>query len=156
MGTQMALAPETAAMLVDQIFDLQRAVRCIAASTSRGERTGPAMHFVLRLLREGECRATRLAARLGIGAPVLSRHIADLEEQGLIVRKKDPSDGRAQLVAITQLGLERLHQFDAHRSEAFHGHLADWDEGDALLAAKTLRRLTQTLTGSAAAARTDT
>ena len=149
----MALGPETAATLVHEIFDLQRAVRCITVSSSRAGDMGPALHFVLRLVGQGECRATGLAVRLGIGAPVLSRHIADLEERGLVMRKKDPGDGRAQLVGITALGVERLRQLDAERSAIFQGHLGDWDEEDALRAAKMLHRLTRSLVTSSTAAR---
>ncbi|WP_056393882.1 beta-glucosidase family protein [Arthrobacter sp. Soil761] len=46
----MALAPETAANLVQEIFELQRAVRCTAASASRGDGMGTALQFVLRLV----------------------------------------------------------------------------------------------------------
>ncbi len=145
----MALAPDTAATLVHEIFDFQRAVRCMTASTLRGEGTGPALHFVLRLVGEGECRANRLAARLGIGAPVLSRHIADLVEQGLVIRRKDPNDGRAQLVAITSSGVEKLRRLDAHRAAVFQSQLCDWDEEDALRAVEALHRLTRSLATSA-------
>src|SRR5690242_574906 len=126
----MALAPDTAAILVQEIFDLQRVVRCMTASALRGERMSPALHFVLRLVGEGECRATRLAARMRIGAPVLSRHLAELEMQGLVVRRKDPDDGRAQLVAITELGVETMVRLDAQRSAAFQAHFFGWDEED--------------------------
>ncbi|MFC8521452.1 MarR family winged helix-turn-helix transcriptional regulator [Pseudarthrobacter sp. NPDC057230] len=112
---------------------------------------GTALQFVLRLVSEGECRAAGLAARLGIGAPVLSRHIAELEEKGLVVRRKDPDDGRAQLVAITPWGLESLRLLEAQRSAVFQEHLWDWNDEDALSAAKTLHRLTQSFIKSAAA-----
>jgi DNA-binding MarR family transcriptional regulator len=146
----MAVSSETAAALVREIFDLHRAVRCVAASISRREGMSVALHFVLRLVGEGECRATALAARLGIGAPVLSRHIAELEEQGLISRKKDPEDGRAQLVAITAMGLDTLRNLEARRSSAFQDHLWNWDEENAQNAAETLHQLTQSLTAAPA------
>ena len=148
----MTLAPDTATLLVQEIFDLQRAVQCMAASALRGEQMGSALYFVLRLVGEGECRATRLAARLRIGAPVLSRHLAELEMQGLVVRRKDPDDGRAQLVAMTERGVETLGRLDAQRSAAFQDHLCGWDEEDAVRAAKTLRQLTKSLINSAHAA----
>jgi len=152
----VVLAPGASANLVHEIFGLQRAVRWISASTSRGEGIGSALHFVLRLVGEGECRAAELAARLGIGAPVLSRHIAELEERGLVIRRKDPDDGRALLVAITPSGLERLQQLDAQRSAAFQEHLWDWNEEDAVRAAETLHQLTLSLTKSAATGRNAT
>lgn len=149
----MPLTPEAAATLVYEIFDFQRAVRCISASISRQHGTGAALHFVLRLIGEGECRATELAARLGVGAPVLSRHITELEEQGLARRKKDPGDGRAQLVAITPQGVERLHHLETQRSAAFQNYLWSWNEEDALNAAMTLNQLTQSLTAAVTSTR---
>ena len=46
----MAVAPDTAADLVYQIFDLQRAVRCIATASVRGQDTGVALQGVLRFV----------------------------------------------------------------------------------------------------------
>src|SRR5690349_19967748 len=104
----MAVAPDTAPDLVYQSSDLQRAVRCISTANVRGQDTGVARQGVLRFVGEGETRGTRLAERLGVSAPVLSRNIADLEVQGLVVRRLHPEDGRAQLVALTPLGAEKL------------------------------------------------
>jgi DNA-binding MarR family transcriptional regulator len=144
----MALAPDTAANLVYEIFDLQRAVRCAAASSLRGG-TSAALYFVLRLVAEGECRATRLAERLGVGAPVLSRQIAELEEQGLVVRSKDPNDARAQVIALTPVGTDKLRLMEGQRSTVFQKYLQNWSEDDAVNAAKTLQQLTESLKKSA-------
>ncbi|VXC45796.1 Transcriptional regulator, MarR family [Arthrobacter sp. 9AX] len=147
----MAVAPDTAADLVYQIFDLQRAVRCISAVNVRGQDTGVALQGVLRFVGEGETRATQLAERLGVSAPVLSRHIADLEEHGLVVRRQDPDDGRAQLVALTPQGAEKLRRIEEQRTAVLQDYLRDWSEQDAGHTAKTLRRLTESLKKSARA-----
>lgn len=147
----MAVAPDTAADLVYQIFDLQRAVRCIATANVRGQDTGVALQGVLRFVGEGESRATRLAERLGVSAPVLSRHIAELEEQGYVVRRQDPDDGRAQLVALTPSGLEKLRHIEEQRTAVLQDYLRDWSEEDAGDTAKTLRKLTESLKNSARA-----
>ena len=147
----MSVAPDTAADLVYQIFDLQRAVRCVAAASLRGQETGVALQGVLRFVGEGETRATRLAERLGVGAPVLSRHIAELEEQGYVTRRQDPDDGRAQLVALSEEGAERLRHIEEHRTAALQDYLREWSQEDAADTAKTLRKLTESLKHSARA-----
>ncbi|WP_411375647.1 MarR family winged helix-turn-helix transcriptional regulator [Arthrobacter sp. MPF02] len=147
----MALAPDTAAGLVYQIFDLQRAVRCIATANVRGQDTGVALQGVLRFVGEGEVRATKLAEKLGVSAPVLSRHIAELEEQGFVVRRQDPDDGRAQLVALTASGAEKLRHIEEQHTAVLQDYLRDWSEEDAGSAAQTLQKLTESLKKSARA-----
>ena len=147
----MSVAPSTAANLVYQIFDLQRAVRCVAAINIRGQDTGVAQQGVLRFVGEGESRATHLAERLGVSAPVLSRHIAELEELGLVVRRPDPEDGRAQLIALSASGVEKLRSIEDQRTSALQGLLQDWTEGDAEETARTLKKLAESLRTTARA-----
>lgn len=147
----MAVAPDTAADLVYQIFDLQRVVRCVAAANLRGQDTGVALQGVLRFVGEGESRATDLAERLGVSAPVLSRHIAELEEQGYISRRQDPDDGRAQLVALTRRGADNLRQIEAQRTSTLQDYLRDWSQEDAEETAKALKKLAESLKHSARA-----
>src|SRR6478609_6884848 len=147
----MAVQPNTAAELVRQIFDLQRAVRCVAISNSRGLEAGIALQGVLRFVGEGESRATHLAERLGVSAPVLSRHIAELEEHGYVVRRPDPEDGRAQLIALSATGAEKLRVIEDQRTAALQGLLQDWSQDDVELTARTLEKLAESLRTSARA-----
>ncbi len=147
----MSVASTTAAELVHQIFDLQRAVRCVAAANLRGDDTGVALQGVLRFVGEGETRATQLAERLGVSAPVLSRHVAELVDQGYVVRRPDPEDGRAQLIALSPSGIEKLRSIEAQRAATLQGFLQDWSEDDVEETAKTLKKLAESLRTSARA-----
>ena len=147
----MAVAPDTAAKLVHQIFDLQRAVRCVTAVKLRGEDTGVALQGVLRFVGDGESRATALAERLGVSAPVLSRHIAELEEQGYVVRRPDPLDGRAQLIALSASGVAKLRSIEDQRAATLLGFLQDWSEQDVEETTNTLQKLAESLRTSARA-----
>ncbi|HET7140222.1 MAG TPA: MarR family winged helix-turn-helix transcriptional regulator [Arthrobacter sp.] len=147
----MALTPDTAADLVYRIFDLQRVVRCVAMASFRGQDTGVALQGVLRFVGEGESRATHLAERLGVSAPVLSRHIADLEEQGYVMRRQDPDDGRAQLVALSPAGVDKLRQIEEHRAATLQKYLIDWSQDDAEDTARILTKLAESLKHSARA-----
>ncbi|QCB98650.1 MarR family transcriptional regulator [Arthrobacter sp. PAMC25564] len=147
----MSVAPNAAAKLVYQIFDLQRAVRCVAMLNLRGQDTGVALQGVLRFVGEGESRATHLAERLGVSAPVLSRHIAELQEQGYVVRRPDPEDGRAQLVALSPLGVEKLREIEDQRTATLQGLLLDWSEEDVEQTAEILQKLAESLRTTARA-----
>jgi DNA-binding MarR family transcriptional regulator len=100
---------------------------------------------------EKESRATHLAARLGVSAPVLSRHIAELEELGLVHRRPDPDDGRAQLVALTDAGRAKLVEIEEHRVATLQEYLQDWSQQDAAETAKVLSKLAESLRESARA-----
>jgi DNA-binding MarR family transcriptional regulator len=51
---------------------------------------------------------TRLAAVEGVRKPPMSRALASLEQQGLVRREADGSDGRQALIHLTPLGEETL------------------------------------------------
>lgn len=73
---------------------------------------------VLALLqREGETRASALAAHLRIQPQSLTRLLGDLARRKLIARRADPADGRASLIEITGQGARHLRQ-DAQRRRA--------------------------------------
>lgn len=54
--------------------------------------------LVLMNLAMGENRPTRLARNLGVTRQAISQLLTQMEAQGLICRRSDPSDGRAHIV----------------------------------------------------------
>jgi DNA-binding MarR family transcriptional regulator len=58
----------------------------------------------------GPCRLTDLAGREGISQPSMTAMVSRLERQGLAERRRDPSDGRIVLVAITGAGQDMLRR----------------------------------------------
>lgn len=145
----MSVGSATATDLVHQIFDLQRTLRCVVtAQLSRVPDVGMAVQGVMRFIGEGETRATHLAERLGVSAPVLSRHVAELEDLGYVTRRPDPADGRAQLLALSERGVMKLREFEEQRSGRLRDYLADWSEEDALEASQILQKLTTSLKDS--------
>jgi MarR family transcriptional regulator, transcriptional regulator for hemolysin len=63
------------------------------------------MWFILTNLK-GEAWRTQheLARALRIDGPTLTRHLDGLEDEGLVVRRRDPADRRAVSVELTDLG----------------------------------------------------
>ena len=61
----------------------------------------------------GPLTPSELADRERIKRPTATRLIGNLEENGLVVRASDPSDGRSSLIAITPEGRELVERATA-------------------------------------------
>ncbi|GLB66332.1 MarR family winged helix-turn-helix transcriptional regulator [Arthrobacter mangrovi] len=102
----------------------------------------PAAYGLLTVLqREQSMRLTDLAASIGVGKPSVSRQVAMLEQLGLVSKETDPSDGRAQSISLTELGLQKLKSAQAARRSAFVSRLEDWSVKDLNSLAGLLDRL---------------
>lgn len=64
------------------------------------------------LIRRGALRITTIAQELAIAQPTASDCVTALQEKGLVARIKDPSDGRASLIKISEDGLALVRGMD--------------------------------------------
>jgi DNA-binding MarR family transcriptional regulator len=64
----------------------------------------------------GPLRLSELARREAVSVPTMSRVLAALDEQGLVVRTSDPQDARGVLVTLSAEGAARLAQVRSHRT----------------------------------------
>ncbi len=62
---------------------------------------------LLSIDKEAGTPSTLISSRMGMEATSLTRTLKTLEEKGLIVRKKNPEDGRGVLIFLTELGKEK-------------------------------------------------
>ena len=146
----MSVAQHTAAELVHNIFDLQRALRGITAAGMKYSELGPAHTGVLFFIGEGgPLRASALAAKLGIGPSALSRQLADLEQYGFVLRTPDPLDGRACLLSLSGEGQRYLADTYERRAETLREILSDWTESEAEAASRSVQQLTLALRSAA-------
>lgn len=110
---------------------------------------GFALQGVMRIIGEaGELRATELAAKLGIGPAALSRHIADLEAAGFVLRRPHPDDGRASLISLSEDGVAGMRAEAIRRAALMQGMLGDWTEEEAQSAIVSVGRLAEALHNS--------
>jgi DNA-binding MarR family transcriptional regulator len=64
-----------------------------------------------RNLDEDGTRLTELARRASLTKQSMSELVDQVEQTGLIEKRRDPSDGRAKLVCFTEKGMEWLEAF---------------------------------------------
>lgn len=94
--------------------------------------------ILIELARTGAERVTALAKKLGIEISVISRHLASLTDAGLVERLRDPEDGRACLVTLSDQGRNRLVELDERRHAWFSRILADFDDAELASAARMI------------------
>jgi len=62
---------------------------------------------LLSIDRENGTPSTTLGPKMGMEATSLTRTLKSMEDKGLIIRKKNPADGRGVLIYLTELGKEK-------------------------------------------------
>ncbi len=62
---------------------------------------------LLSIDKEEGTPSTSISNRMGMEPTSLTRTLKTLEEKGLIIRKKNPEDGRGVLIYLTELGKEK-------------------------------------------------
>lgn len=74
-----------------------------------------ALSVLHTLDRHGPLRLTALLATEQLKQPALTSLVAKLEQDGLLQRAPDPTDGRASLLSLTPIGQEIVHSRHANR-----------------------------------------
>ena len=98
----------------------------------------------MTLIADEPIRARKLATRLQLTPQALTWAMDQLEELGLIARRRDPDDGRAVQLRVTPKGRRAIKKVDEGLAE-FFAKLASPDDVDILLDA--LIRTTPVLDG---------
>jgi DNA-binding MarR family transcriptional regulator len=62
---------------------------------------------LLSIDKDNGTPATEISARMGMEATSLTRTLKTLTEKGLIIKRKNPADGRGVLCYLTELGKEK-------------------------------------------------
>ena len=62
---------------------------------------------LLSLDKEDGTPSTTLGPKMGMEATSLTRTLKSMEDKGLIIRKRNPNDGRGVLIYLTEFGKEK-------------------------------------------------
>jgi DNA-binding MarR family transcriptional regulator len=130
------------------IMRLRRRLREVASTAQATELTG-AQTSVLALLSKGEgsWTASALAASERVRPQSMAATVAALEAAGLVRRDPDPTDGRRQLVSLTEAGSQHAAGDQAARHEwlnrAMNDHLTEAERRTVIDAMALLDQLAQ-------------
>lgn len=124
--------PDSFGFLVTDIARLIRAEMDRRIATAGLEVTAGEGRALVQAARAGVVRQTVLADRMGVEAMTLTAYLDRLEARGLIERRTDPTDRRANLVHLTPKADAVIAQIlaigAAVRSEVARGIApADWE-----------------------------
>jgi DNA-binding MarR family transcriptional regulator len=107
--------------------------------------------LLVRVGLHGPIGVVQAAELLGRDHSTVSRQVAKLEAQGLVIRTSSPQDGRLRLAEVTPAGRRALDAIDTARRELMEAGLASWSAADR----RDLERLLTKLADQAEAWRRD-
>lgn len=99
--------------------------------------------LLMQLCKDGPQRSSALAAASCVDPSTVSRQVGELVGLGLVERRADPRDGRASLLAATELGQARHDAVHDRRDRAFAHLLAGWRDDDVQQLASLLHQLNE-------------
>ncbi|WP_232661553.1 MarR family winged helix-turn-helix transcriptional regulator [Pseudonocardia sp. TRM90224] len=138
---QLAIADEVATQLFRLVRLVERAqVQHHAANPDAVERA--TYLLLVHLVKDGPRRAGALAEAVHSDPSTISRQIGHLVKLGYVERTADPEDGRATLLAATELGQRVYQQNRARRNEWIAGMFDSWSAADGAQFAELLGRFT--------------
>ncbi|MFM9826924.1 MarR family winged helix-turn-helix transcriptional regulator [Flavobacterium sp.] len=85
----------------------QAVARMYNEEASKYDATMATGFTLLSIDKEKGTPSTTLGPKMGMEATSLTRTLKSLEDKGLIIRKKNPEDGRGVLVYLTEFGKEK-------------------------------------------------
>lgn len=101
---------------------------------------------LLSIDKEKGTPSTALGPKMGMEATSLTRTLKSMEEKGLIIKKKNPNDGRGVLIYLTDYGKEKralskntVIQFN----ESIKKHISDEKWENFIEVAETINQLIQ-------------
>ncbi|GAA3229298.1 MarR family winged helix-turn-helix transcriptional regulator [Nonomuraea helvata] len=107
----------------------------------------PDVQILAHLLDAPEpCRIGAIAQGLQVESPHVTRHVASLEQRKLVERVRDPDDGRAWRIALTEEGIEVANRCRKVTTDWFEGALAAWPTADRAELSRLMEKLADDLT----------
>ncbi|MFB7714030.1 MarR family winged helix-turn-helix transcriptional regulator [Streptomyces sp. NPDC056105] len=140
----VASAEEAGAGLGSQIVRFTRLVAARRHQTKLEQGAGERV-LLARLVRDGEQRATDLAAETFLDLSTVSRQVRSMVERGLIERRPDPEDRRGTLLHATESGRAVYEKYRQQRDAQLAELLDPWPPEDRHQLIRLMTRLNDDL-----------
>ena len=138
----------------DQVEQLTQAVRELfmqakarhrqmAQHTDQGRLT-----VLFTLEKTGPMRPSTLAKEIHLDLSTVSRHLRQLEDEGMIAKTTDAGDKRALRVELTAQGSKIMREYMKERVEQVQSALGHWAAQDVTLLTDLLHRFVGDIEGS--------
>jgi DNA-binding MarR family transcriptional regulator len=121
---------------VDQaLARIARIARGREAHRLRADRSGvdlsrPAISILAALRRAGPVRPSELARLTDLEPPLITREVGRLAAAGHVRRTADPTDGRAAIVELTEVGRRASEAYRAAADEILAETFSSWSAAD--------------------------
>ncbi|NMR19761.1 MarR family winged helix-turn-helix transcriptional regulator [Cellulomonas fimi] len=124
--------------------------RARASSAAMAARVHPdldaaAYPLLVHVSRAPGVRSSDLAAHFGVGRATISRQVRRLEELGLLARRADAADSRAQRLELTPDAERRVTTAQDARRAWLRAALEEWPPDDVAVLAGSIGRLNAAL-----------
>ncbi len=139
------------ASLTRSLTAVSRHTHSPALYSRMAERAGLSLrpHLVNVLFRVAELQPVRIsevAETMAYDRSTISRHVAELAEDGLVDRSSDPHDGRAVIVRLSRRGTSAVNRIQQAWYETLEELTARWSDRERSTFLRQLDRLDEALT----------
>ncbi|WP_139997347.1 MarR family transcriptional regulator [Paenibacillus paridis] len=108
--------------------------RCTGISSSRFE-------LLCELYEADEINQTTLQKLINIDSAAITRHLKQLEADGMVSRRKNPDDNRITFVRLTPEGRERIIGYKVEKANFVNKMMKDFTEEELHLLDELLSRM---------------
>ena len=144
----MARPPKSLSRLETELAVLARTLEGLSRRSAIHRDLDRASYLIARTLSaDGATSISGLAAGLGLDATTVTRQVATMEAAGLVVRRKDPADGRVSLIDLTARGERRMEEVQAARERRIGDLVSGWPAADQRTFGELLGRFNDALLG---------
>ncbi|MFB1082664.1 MarR family winged helix-turn-helix transcriptional regulator [Jeotgalibacillus sp. JSM ZJ347] len=113
--------------------------QCTGLSQSR-------MDLLHVLFEVDEINQSALREEISIDHAAITRHLKQLEEKGMVARRKNPEDNRVTFVRLTKQGRDQIDSFKSEKQQFIDRVLKDFSEDEISDLSDKLTRIQQNVT----------